>query len=85
MATFSIALDDSTAYPVLLNSDWIVRFQAQQTRLYGGDFVLVHGRVFTLNDSIRGEWVSQGAVDQGMVVSLPRTSSFLLADSVEVN
>jgi hypothetical protein len=51
----------------------------------GGDRVSVLGQIFSLNDSIRVEWVNQGAVDQGMVVSLPRTSSFLLADSVEVH
>ena len=84
-AVFSISLSDSTAYPVLLNADWIARLQARGTRLYGGDRVSVHGQIFTLNDSIRVEWVEQGAVDQGMVVSLPRTSSFLLADSVEVH
>lgn len=84
-AVFSVSLSDSTAYPVLLNADWIARFQARETRLYGGDRVSVLGQIFTLNDSIRVEWVEQGAVDQGMVVSLPRTSSFLLADSVEVH
>jgi hypothetical protein len=84
-AVFSVALDDSTAYPVLLNADWVARLQARETRMYGGDRVSVLGQIFSLNDSIRVEWVNQGAVDQGMVVSLPRTSSFLLADSVEVH
>jgi hypothetical protein len=83
-AVFSLALDETTSYPVLLAPDMLQRFRMQQMRLYGGDAVSVYGRVFTLNDSIRVEWVNQGAVDRAMLTNLPRTSSFILADSVEV-
>jgi hypothetical protein len=83
-AVFSMALDETTPYPVLLDADMIQRFRMQQMRLYGGDAVALHGRVFSLNDSIRVEWVNQGAVDQAMITNLPRTPSFILADSVEV-
>lgn len=83
-ATFAVALDDTTAYPILLNRDWIQRFQAMETRLYGGDMVAVHGQIFSLNDSIRAEWVNQGAVERGMAAEVPRTSTFILADSVVV-
>jgi hypothetical protein len=83
-AVFSLALDETTSYPVLLDSDMIQRFRMQQMRLYGGDAVALRGRVFSLNDSIRVEWVNQGAVDRAMLTNLPRTPSFILADSVEV-
>lgn len=76
----AVALDSTHMYPVLLSSDIISR----GSEVYANDRVSVFGRVFTLNDSIRSEWVTQGAVDQANAEAIPRTSSFLLADSLSV-
>lgn len=83
-AAFSLALTDSIAFPVLMASDPLQRLRALNITLYGGDVVYVAGRIYPLNDSIRAEWVSQGAVNEGMGESIPTTPSFLLADSVVV-
>lgn len=83
-AAFSLALTDSVAFPVLMGSDAIQRLRAANITLYGGDMVFVAGRVYPLNDSIRGEWVAQGAVNEGMRGSIPSVAAFLLADSVVV-
>jgi len=83
-AAFALALTDSVAFPVLMASDAIQRLRMANITLYGGDIVYVEGRIYPLNDSIRGEWVTQGAVDEGMRASIPTTPSFLLADSVVV-
>jgi len=83
-AAFSLALTDSVAFPVLMANDAIQRLRAANITLYGGDVVFVAGRIYALNDSIRGEWVAQGAVNEGMGESIPTTPSFLLADSVVV-
>lgn len=83
-AAFSLALDDSTAYPVLLNPDMIQRLRRANTSVYGGDLVYVGGSIFTLTDSIRSEWVAQGAVEEALQGSLPATPSFLFADSVVI-
>lgn len=83
-AAFALALTDSIAFPVLMASDAIQRMRAAQITLYGGDLVYVEGRIYPLNDSIRGEWVTRGAVDEGMRASIPTAPSFLLADSVVV-
>lgn len=71
---------EGSAYPVLLSPDLI----AGNTQLYGGDVVSLHGRVYSLNDSIRGQWVSAGAVNEAAAASIPGIASFLLADSLEV-
>ncbi len=84
-AVFSLALTDSVSFPVLMASDAIQRLRMANITLYGGDVVYVAGRIYPLNDSIRGEWVRQGAVNQGMGGSIPATPSFLLADSVVVH
>ena len=81
---FALALTDSVAFPVLMASDAIQRLRMANITLYGGDIVYVEGRIYPLNDSIRGEWVTRGAVDEGMRASIPTTPSFLLADSVVV-
>lgn len=83
-AAFALALTDSIAFPVLMAGDAIQRLRAANITLYGGDIVYVEGRVYPLNDSIRGVWVTQGAVDEGMRESIPMSPSFLLADSVVV-
>lgn len=71
---------EGSAYPVLLSPDLI----AGNTQVYGGDVVSLHGRVYSLNDSIRGQWVSAGAVNEAAAGSIPGIMSFLLADSLEV-
>ncbi len=81
---FALALTDSVAYPVLMGSDAIQRLRMANITIYGGDIVYVEGQVYTLNDSIRGEWVRQGAVDGNMQARIPVLPSFLLADSVRV-
>jgi len=78
---FTIALDSATRYPVLLSSDLI----QMDTQVYGGDMVTLYGHVFTLNDSIRGEWVSQAAVDQQNASAIPGAPSFMIADSLSFN
>jgi len=80
----TLNLSEATAFPVLLAPDAIQRLRAQNITLYGGDLVFLRGRVYTLNDSIRGEWVAQGAVNEGMAESIPASPSFLLADSIYV-
>ena len=76
----SEAEGDGSAYPVLLSPDLI----AGDTQVYGGDVVKLHGRVYSLNDSIRGQWVQAGAVNEAAAGSIPGIASFLLADSLEV-
>lgn len=71
---------EGSAYPVLMSPDLI----AGNTQVYGGDVVSLYGRVYSLNDSIRGEWVSAGAVNEAAAGSIPGIVSFLLADSLEV-
>lgn len=81
---FSMALSETVGYPVQLSSDAIQRLRMQNVNLYGGDIVFVRGRIYTLNDSIRGVWVADGFVNEGMVEAIPAGPSFLLADSVFV-
>lgn len=71
---------EGSAYPVLLSPDLI----AGNAQLYGGDVVSLYGRVYSLNDSIRGQWVEAGALSEASVGSIPPIASFLLADSLEV-
>jgi len=81
---FTLALSQSTQYPVLLSPDAIQRLRMANVSLYGGDVVFVRGRIYTLNDSIRGAWVAEGAVNAGMAENIPMGPSFLLADSIFV-
>lgn len=69
------------AFPVLMSPDLIAR----NTQVYGGDVVRLYGRVYSLNDSIRGQWVGAGAVNEASAGDLPAIASFLLADSLDIN
>ena len=82
---FAVALSDSVAYPVLMESDPIQRLRMANVTIYGGDNIFVAGQVYTFNDSIAGVWVTQGAVQQGMRGQIPSSPTFLLADSVVVH
>lgn len=77
-AVFTLRLNDTTAYPVLMNPSLI----QQQTQLYGGDLVVVGGRIYSLTDSIAEQWVQNGAVDSAMAERIPASPSFLLADTL---
>lgn len=76
----AVRLEETSIYPVLLSRDLIQR----DVQLYGGDVVSVWGRVYVLNDSIRGAWVEAGAVDQGREGAIPASASFILADSLVI-
>ena len=78
---FSVTLDGESTYPVLLSSDLI----QLDTQVYGQDVVSLYGHVFTFNDSIASEWVTQTAVDQDNASAIPATPSFIMADSVSFN
>ncbi len=71
---------EGSAYPVLLSPDLI----AGDTQVYGGDVVSLYGRVYSLNDSIRGQWIEAGAVNEASAGGIPSIASFLFADSLEV-
>lgn len=75
---FTLRLNDTTSYPVLMNPSLI----QQGTELYGGDEILVGGRIYTLNDSIQQSWVESGAVDSAMANEIPSSPTFLLADTL---
>lgn len=77
----TVDLDGSNTYPVLLSPDIIAR----GTSLNQGDRVTVYGRVYALNDSIRGAWVESSAVNRNNAGAIPATSSFVLADSLTFN
>lgn len=77
---FTVALNDSVAFPVLLNPQML----QQGATVYGGDRVTVGGRFYTLNDSIRGAWVERGAVDSASAGDLPATAAFMLLDSLDI-
>lgn len=79
-AVFSLRLDDTLTYPVLLEAAMIQR----GVTVYGGDRITVGGRFYGLSDSIRGEWLSRGAVDSASADGVPDVESFLLADSVDI-
>jgi hypothetical protein len=80
-AAFSIGLDAESSLPVLLSPDLIRR----GTEVYANDRVSMHGKLFVLNDSIKGEWVNQEAVDAGNAGAIPDAPGFFLADSLSVN
>lgn len=77
---FTVALNDTTEFPVLMASDLIQR----GATVYGGDRVNVAGRVYTFNDSIRSEWAERGAVDSESVDQVPATPAFLLAQEMTI-
>ena len=77
----AVDLDGTSSYPVLLGSDIIRR----NTMVLPGDRVTAYGRAYTLNDSIRAEWVNQEAVDVENSAAIPQTASFVLADSLTFN
>lgn len=77
----TVDLDGTTSYPVLLGPDLIRR----NTMVIPGDRVTAYGRAYTLNDSIRAEWVNQDAVDAEHSAAIPQTTSFVLADSLTFN
>ena len=80
-AAFTLQLDDTLEYPVLLSRDLILR----GIDIYGGDQLSLWGNVYALNDSIRGEWVRLGAVEQGSAEQIPLSSSFVLVDSMTIH
>ncbi len=77
----AVDLDGSKSYPVLLGPDIIRR----NTMVLPGDRVTTYGSAYTLNDSIRAEWVNQSAVDAENSAAIPLTTSFVLADSITFN
>ena len=77
---FTVALNDSVAFPVLLNPQML----QQGATVYGGDRVTVGGRFYTLNDSIRNAWVDRGAVDSTRAGDLPTAAAFMLLDSLDI-
>ncbi len=72
--------DEASPFPVLLSPDLIAR----NTQVYGGDVVRLYGRIYSLNDSIRSQWVELGAVNAAAADAIPQGTSFLLADSLEL-
>lgn len=79
-AVFTLALNDTTEFPVLMGSDLIQR----GATVYNGDRVDVEGRVFTLNDSIQNEWTSRGAVDSVSADQMPDSPAFLMAQELTI-
>jgi hypothetical protein len=77
----AVDLDGTRSYPVLLGPDLIRR----NTMVIPGDRVTAYGSAYTLNDSIRAEWVNQSAVDAENSAAIPQTTSFVLADSLTFN
>ena len=72
--------NEASPFPVLLSPDLIAR----NTQVYGGDVVRLYGRIYSLNDSIRSRWVELGAVNEAAAEAIPQSTSFLLADSLEL-
>jgi len=77
---FTLSVNDTTVYPVLLGSQLIQK----GTTVYQDDRINVGGQFYALNDSIRSEWVKRGAVDSASAGDIPATPSFLLADTVGI-
>lgn len=77
----SVDLDGTNSYPILLGPDLIQR----GTMVIPGDRITAYGRAYTLNDSIRTEWINQSAVDAENAEMIPQTESFVLADSLTFN
>lgn len=78
-AVFTVQLGDSATYPVLLSPD-LIQMDKEPA---GGDRVTLHGTFYSLTDSIRKEWANKGAVEPSAVSALPRSNTFLLADSLK--
>lgn len=72
--------NEASPFPVLLSPDLIAR----NTQVYGGDVVRLYGHIYSLNDSIRSQWVELGAVNEANAEAIPQGTSFLLADSLEL-
>ncbi|MCZ6478312.1 MAG: hypothetical protein O6851_08365 [Gemmatimonadetes bacterium] len=72
--------NEASPFPVLLSPDLIAR----NTQVYGGDVVRLYGHIYSLNDSIRSQWVELGAVNEADAEAIPQGTSFLLADSLEL-
>lgn len=72
--------NEASPFPVLLAPDLIAR----NTQVYGGDVVRLYGHIYSLNDSIRSQWVELGAVNEADAEAIPQGTSFLLADSLEL-
>lgn len=79
-AVFNLRLNDTLSYPVLLEAGFIQR----GLTVYSGDRITVGGRFYSLNDSIRDEWLARGAIDSASAEGVPAVASFLLADSVDI-
>lgn len=77
----TVDLDGENQYPVLLDPDIIAAGATPRS----GERVTLYGRVYVLNDSIRGAWVEGDAVESGNADRIPETASFLLADSLTFN
>jgi len=77
---FTLSIADTVEFPVLMGRELLQK----GTTVYQGDQVSVRGQIFTLNDSIRSEWLSRGAVDSASAEQIPATAAFLLADSVDI-
>ncbi len=80
-AAFLVGLDAENSLPILLSPDLIRR----GTEVYENDRVSMFGRLFVLNDSIKGEWVNQEAVDAANEDAIPDVAGFFLADSLSIN
>jgi hypothetical protein len=79
-AVFTLSLNDTLVYPVLLSTPLIQRGMT----VYQNDRIDLGGRFYTLNDSIRAEWVNRGAVDSASAAQIPALPTFLLADTVSI-
>jgi len=77
---FTLIVNDTLDYPVLLDA----RLLQRGTTVYKDDRINVGGAFYTLNDSIRSEWVKRGAVDSASAAQIPSLPTFMLADSVSI-
>ncbi|MEN8144750.1 MAG: hypothetical protein ABFS14_07345 [Gemmatimonadota bacterium] len=73
--------DESVVFPALLSRD----LMAVDTQVYGQDRLIAWGHIYTLNDSIRSEWVRLEAVSAENADAIPATPSFMLVDSLSFN
>ncbi|MEE9207080.1 MAG: hypothetical protein V3U67_01705 [Gemmatimonadota bacterium] len=78
---FTMQIDEATAFPALLSRD----LMARDTQVYGQDRITAWGHIYTLNDSIRSEWVRLEAVTSDNADAIPATPSFMLVDSLSFN
>lgn len=73
--------DENALFPALLSRD----LMARDTQVYGQDRLTAWGHIYTLNDSIRSEWVRLEAVTADNAGAIPATPSFMLVDSLSFN